>query len=797
MARKRSSGVGTLVSGVVVLLAAFVAAIPKEIWILIGVAAVITALAYLWAHFFSSKANIEPPTLKPSSNVPPATKKKSAVTAGTSPVAVRRRDGNELDSVPVAKPASVMSSSGFRLPAAPTGFGAGKWIPADAVTKVAGVDIPGGMIYVGTVLKAPSGQTDPCLIDPTCQVDSHGDYTEREMGYWPSYTAISGSARRAYLNWLQDGRCHPEADIGYVFLFFYGLERRVLVDARSDPTVKAELPLVGAELRRLIGIYGERSGSFRRYAGELLDWVEILLHTGKLYEKSISDLPKRAELPICLRLALGQAAIAGIPISTMLALAWVRNDPAISLRTPAIRCGAHFDFLFGQTYSHMFGDGLKLPRNRTKLKFAYRPASAGFFGRDVMMSFGDVPDVTAVTGSVKKLQQVVDSVTKELEPYSRLIARTPEAADTVEGHLLLPIAVWPQAGRSAIEALRSRMDDGALLLSYGDLLGDLGARSTLSRSNLQALARTLESVRIGFEPDVLAGARSPKPENNIVLFDLPPGEAHSQTTPAYHAARLTLQMASSVAAADGSFSEAEHELLRRQVQGWSHLTAHHRHRLLAHLRLLSKEPMSLAALKQQLDPLSQPERESIASFMAMVAQSDGTVSPAEVKLLEKLYKALGIDGKKVFSDLHAAAAGAVAIERIEQNGLVLDPARVAALQQDTQRVSALLSAIFTETEDSTPADTEPPEREPMVDEDSTQAGVLGLDDAHSAFARLLLSRPQWTRAELVDAADDLDLMLDGALEQLNEAAYRTHDIPFTDGDDPLTIDAEIVERLEA
>jgi uncharacterized tellurite resistance protein B-like protein len=793
VANKRKAGVGSLLGGGLVLLA-FIAMIPRDVWVLIGIAGGAASLVYLGAIFLSSRNKAAPP--EASLSAAPPTIKTTSRGASISLMSAQSRHDDQSDAVPIAKVQSVVPSAGFRVPPAPKEFGAGKWIPAGAVATVAGVDIPGGMLYVGTSLSAPSGGTDPCLIDPTCRVDLCGDYTERAMDYWPSYSAVSGTARRAYLSWLADGRCHPEADIGYVFLYFYGLERRVLVDARSDPTANADMPLIGAELRRLISIYGERSRSFRRYASELLDWVEVVLHGGTFWERPIADLPRAAELPIYLRLALGQAALAGRPVPPALALAWVRHDPAISLRTPATRCHDHFSALFERTYTNRFGDGLKLPCNRTKLKFAYRPASAGFLGREVTMSFGDVPDVTAVTGPIKKLQPVVDVVTKELEPYSRLIAKTPEAAEALEGHLLLPIALWSQAGQSVIEALRSRMDDGALLLSYGDLLGDLGARSTLSRANLQALARTLESIGIGFEPDVLAGARSPKPENSIVLFDLPPGEPPSHTTPAYQAARLTLQMASSVAAADGSFSKAEHDLLRRHVQDWSHLTAHHRHRLLAHLRLLSKEPMSLAALKQQLDSLSQPDRESIASFMATVAQSDGMVSPAEVKLLEKLYKALGVDGKKVFSDLHTAASGAVAIERIEQNGFVLDQARIAALQQDTHRVSVLLSAIFTEAEDPTPADAEPQEREPPAHEASTQGGVLGLDEAHSAFARLLLSRPQWTRAELVDVASDLDLMLDGALEQLNEAAYRTHDVPFTDGDDPLVVDAEIVERLE-
>jgi uncharacterized tellurite resistance protein B-like protein len=50
-------------------------------------------------------------------------------------------------------------------------------------------------------------------------------------------------------------------------------------------------------------------------------------------------------------------------------------------------------------------------------------------------------------------------------------------------------------------------------------------------------------------------------------------------------------------------------------------------------------------------------KETIAAFMATVAQSDGEVSPAEVKMLEKVYKALGVDAKKVFTDVHAVAAG--------------------------------------------------------------------------------------------------------------------------------------------
>ncbi|MFX9934726.1 tellurite resistance TerB family protein, partial [Acinetobacter baumannii] len=79
--------------------------------------------------------------------------------------------------------------------------------------------------------------------------------------------------------------------------------------------------------------------------------------------------------------------------------------------------------------------------------------------------------------------------------------------------------------------------------------------------------------------------------------------------------------------------------LRAQVQSWAHLTPNHVRRLLAHLHLLMTTPASLTALRKKLEPLDAGAKETIAAFMTTVAQSDGDVSPTEVKMLEKVYKA--------------------------------------------------------------------------------------------------------------------------------------------------------------
>lgn len=69
-----------------------------------------------------------------------------------------------------------------------------------------------------------------------------------------------------------------------------------------------------------------------------------------------------------------------------------------------------------------------------------------------------------------------------------------------------------------------------IAMSFQELLGSLDAKTTLTRDRTLALARALESLNIGIEPDVLAGAKLPKPHEKVVLFSVPPGEVASRST---------------------------------------------------------------------------------------------------------------------------------------------------------------------------------------------------------------------------------------------------------------------------
>jgi uncharacterized tellurite resistance protein B-like protein len=715
------------------------------------------------------------------------------------PLDHKKDDPKEPVSVEHAQPPELVT---FKVPRAPKGYGKGVWVPFGELITIKNITIPGGMIYIGTSLEAEYGVNEPCLIDPTKPVAQQGDYTERQIGYWPSYSDISSTSRRAYLNWLSDGRRDPAADIGFVFLFFYGLERRAFVDTINDQSAKEDFPIIATELHRLLSIYGGKSNSFSGYAKEFLDSIMLHSYPTRLYEQPLPVLSKTFQLPLQVRLALGQAAMDGIPVPPSLALGWVKLEPNITLRTPATRCPEEFDQLFQVKYTEFFNQGLVLPRNKTKLKLIYRPASAGLHARDSLVKvLDDVPDVTVLTAPIKKLQIVVEAVTKELEPFSRLVAKNPTARGTFEGLLRLPTSLWPESSYKKLLHVKERVGEGMLTMKYEGALYSLFEESSTSNDYIVPLARTLESVGLGIEPNVLIGAKLQKLDDHIVLFAMPPSEAATSTDGPFLVAELTLQLASAVATADGEFSIGETNHMREQVYSWVQLTQGQKRRLLAHIELLSFNPVSLTRLKKKIEKFTIDEREMIAESMARVALVDGDASPDSIRVLEKIYKVLDVSTSKVFSNLHGVASGSEAAkpqvtDTVGQAGsLILNRGLIAARQADTDKVQALLANIFSDADE--PA-AEIVQEAPHISTrpNSASSGLLlGLDQAHSTFLRRMIVRHEWSRENLLHVAAELDLMLDGALEYINDAAYDAFNMPFIESDDPLVINPEILNML--
>ncbi len=118
---------------------------------------------------------------------------------------------------------------------------------------------------------------------------------------------------------------------------------------------------------------------------------------------------------------------------------------------------------------------------------------------------------------------------------------------------------------------------------------------------------------------------------------------------------------------------------------------------------------------------------------------------------------------------------------------------IALLRQETDRVSALLAAVFVDEE---PLRSESKIPASPVEQAPQEALLPGLDPRHQRFLAELLQKPSWTRADLEATAAGMQIMLDGALEHINEAAFALIGEPLTEGDDPVYVQQNILENVE-
>ena len=578
------------------------------------------------------------------------------------------------------------------------------------------------MVYLGEHLARQDGYgVDNCLIDPSLPVAT-GDVGAGSDGlsYYPAYNRLLPAARRAYLLWLASGKNDPNANIGYVFLYFYGLERRLILDRSTT-----EHDTLVAEVGRLNGLYGGNY-SLASYSRRLLDGARLIKPVPKFYDEPPPQETRDFEVPLTVRLAVGQLISEGKSVPVEWMFAWLIADPNTRLRTPATRARKEFEELFRIRFAEKYPQGMKITPPKPRLKHSYR-ASSGSFVVDLSKSVGDLPDVAGLTAPTNRMREIAEPCIEALDSYSRLLGRQPEARGSFRAISLLPPELARRIEGDEVRKLRLEIDEtlanGPKLVEVRELLSRInGSPPTLfGKSALQACADALAYFEIGVAPDPRTAFQLPKADQPIVLFKLPQkraGAAADQEP--YRHALLFLSFAAYVAHADGVVSPAKREWLETFVQTSEGLDEAARVRLDANVRWLLAVPPELGPLRARLMALPAGERHELGVVALSVACAGGAIDPAEIKALQRIYKAIGLDEDRVLNDIHTFMSGIVppsdpvtiGIGGLQAHGYALpkppapspperfqlDPARVQQISESTRRVSEILAKVFANDE---------------------------------------------------------------------------------------------------
>jgi hypothetical protein len=129
----------------------------------------------------------------------------------------------------------------------------------DFNVKIGGLNI-NSSLGMGSI-----GSTEPSALYYRLPITPpYNFYDIPKLPYFPSYSGLTREQRWAYLNWLKD--IDSKIDIGYVFLFYYGLERH-LISGKYEEAFKVILRLR----------HNHRNNSFLNYSSNALN-ATCLMH---------------------------------------------------------------------------------------------------------------------------------------------------------------------------------------------------------------------------------------------------------------------------------------------------------------------------------------------------------------------------------------------------------------------------------------------------------------------------------------------------------------------------------------
>jgi uncharacterized tellurite resistance protein B-like protein len=682
------------------------------------------------------------------------------------------------------------------------------WLPKGETAIVAGRVID-GMVYIGTPPRTDShvyGEKCRPYIDPSLTVASVGtDKRGDGMPYWPGYSSIPAICRATYLDWLADGRSDGSVNPGYMFLYFYGLERRFILD---DPPIDEKHAIL-EESRRLFSLFSD-SGSVRRYLGEFIQIAEMSLNVDQFHQPVFET--SGWELPLSVKVIIGAKIGKGDALPSEWLLSWFLCHPERQLRTSAIRCSGEFRELFRLRFQRRFPEGLKVKRPNKVLSGTYRAASGEFQGTlSPTLNNEPVPDISGLRAPIGIAQTIANYVMDDLDKFSRYLGRNPSGRGSLEGHALLPSELWDLFPSDEMEGLRAWAKEkvvGGGLVPAVDVIARLeGTRpEKVGHRQLTGAADALARLGYGLAPDPRFSLRGPKSNEPVVIFEL--GEVIDQledVSSAYRVALFEIALATFIAHADSRIVEAERKSLRAKIEGAGGVSDQERKRLHASLDWYLAVPSDMALLRGKLKEADAEHHIAIRAAVVSIAHADSIIHSDEVACIEKVYMALGLDPGLVYSDLHAGDIpdGPVRVKPAEADApgekipaeasaksAPLDASRIAAIRSDTERVSSVLGQIFSVQDDF--------DGESSIASANTDLPVLkGLDKKHALLVREIVTREHWGEDAFIELTNKHGLMASGALEAINEWAFENFDEALLDEYDGYDVAPEIAGALNA
>lgn len=636
-----------------------------------------------------------------------------------------------------------------------------RWVKPDETVTVNGIKITGVGFYLGSDLKHNNGSAEPSLVNPLMRASSTIDDASYTLE--PTYMRFTPYQRHKYLEWLGSS-CTTKAPNAFVYLYFYGLERRALIDGQSELSVLQEV-------RPLIEQLGNRYGVISVYTEPLLLHIDTLIADYTVPENlTIANYEYVAGRYVADKKPVPTDVVCNLILKSNV----VRKSKYLTL----------FENTVEKAVKHLYGNTITLERCFSFKTVEYKALSTGLRAIPFMHTSKAV-DVLSSRANVNKLQEIATKVSDSLDDYTKYLSKNPTHQNTLEANLMLPVYLFPPTLDITLKNLKYETDGYHLVdLPLETLLSTLNSDGTITKDKYARIVTALEAYKIGIYPASFKTGVDAK--TNIILYStdstVPPETADLPV------AELFIDIIAWASAKDYHFEDSN---LFEHITKFN-IGPNECKQLAACAKFKCLNNKNITGLKQKLKELPETARKQIADAFVSLSKSSDNLEPAEIKVLESIYKLLDIDQTSLYAALHSDSLNAADSSAATTH--VLDMSKIKALQKETSEVASLLHSVFNSEEDI-PVQEKETARVIDTTQATTTKTYLGLSVQASALLDIVKTKTVWKKEELKLHADELELMIDGVIDQINEACFDEYDESLIDGDDVLEININIIEKI--
>lgn len=666
-----------------------------------------------------------------------------------------------------------------------------RWYGRDDTLSVGGFRIREPYVYTSTGRRTRTQwAVDPSQIALDAEVRKPAKPVA-EMGYWPWYSRIEPEHRYMYLEWLAGGKATLPPLEGLLFLYFYGLERRLLIDQQDKEWTIREI----ARLRALDAPrIGSREGrSFRNYSTGLL-WFAVARWPESFSDRAINTVCELTESwnDGMIAVPLFWFARESRPLSANIAVHVARLNPLSIQSVVTKRIGDQFGELFRKRYTETYGTGLILKVSKRSRKYMYRPANNGLSEATCTIAdpsgiprqFGPLAQLwNGCVDDLRRLARVTASVGGKLT-VNAWEAMPPELRDGVDHPLAADMQQIVAALRESeqVDFAQASLGEAS---AFATILG-IAPRPKLTLAQSRNMAETIQHAGYAIEPDARITARHYNWQEAVAVFQ--PNTDTVTDAARYLAATCMLRLGLTVAEADGVVDHEEVRRLTEQIDAVFQLSTHEKQRLEALRAVLLKAGADLGAISKRIESAIAPEaRQQVGRLLVAIAAACGEIDRDEQAALRKCFRALALPPELLEETIKKiapmAADGLVTVEaaragmpgeQIPTHGeFQLNREAISAIIAETREVATLLASAMVEDAEldtlicASERIAAAPRTLVAADENRSTSSASKPADRYALFLAALRRKPSWTRDQAQTLAREHNLMLDGAIEAIN------------------------------